>query len=218
MRSLPFLLPALLLSLAGLTLSAQTAAPVTKVADTKAAPAMVKNFKLSGAPTAKVQIEIYTDYECPACRDLYLNTIPSLNKEYVQTGKVRLLHRDFPLQQHKYTRLATRYANAAGQMGKYDLVVNQLFLSQPEWSQNGNIDAALAKVVPAADLAKIRELATGPDTKIDEGVLADVAMGNTDGLRQTPTIVILAKGKRDVISGAVPFSILKSYLDKKLAE
>jgi protein-disulfide isomerase len=61
-------------------------------------------------------------------------------------------------------------------------------------------------------------MAKSSDTKIDESVNADVAMGNRDNLRQTPTIVIIAKGKREVIAGALPFSILKSYIDKKLAQ
>jgi protein-disulfide isomerase len=214
MKFLSLLLPAVLVSFAAL---AQTA-PVKKVADTKAAPVAVKNFKESGSPSAKVQVEIYTDYECPACRDLYLNTLPLLNKEYIQTGKVRLLHRDFPLQQHKYSRIATRYANAAGMIGKYDLVAQQIFQTQSEWSQNGNMDIVLSKVLAPGDLAKIRDMAQSSDTKMDDTVLADVAMGNTDHLNQTPTLVIVANGKREVISGAVPFPILKSYLDKKLAQ
>jgi protein-disulfide isomerase len=217
MRCLLLLLPSLLLS-------AQTSAPINKSASptaAKAAPAPVvaaHNFKESGSPAAPVQIEIYTDYECPACRDLYLNTLPSLSKEYVQTGKVRLLHRDFPLQQHQFSRIATRYANAAGEMGKYDLVANQIFVTQSEWAQNGNLDAVLSKVLSPADLKKVSEMAKSSDTKIDESVNTDVAMGNRDNLRQTPTIVIISKGKREVIAGALPFSILKSYIDKKLAQ
>ena len=49
-------------------------------------------------------------------------------------------------------------------------------------------------------------------------VRTDQAMGAKDALRQTPTIVIIAKGKREVIGGAPPYSILKSYIDKKLAQ
>ena len=43
-------------------------------------------------------------------------------------------------------------------------------------------------------------------------------MGNKDRLNQTPTIVIVANGKRDVIGGITPYPILKSYIDKKLAQ
>lgn len=218
MRYLLILLPCLMLS-SQTPLSAQTPAPAKKAAPaaTKPTPSvMLRNFKESGMASAPVQIEIYTDYECPACRDLYLTVLPSLNREYVNTGKVKLLHRDFPLQQHLYSKKATAYANAAGSIGKYDLVAQQLFQTQPEWAQSGNVDAVVAKVLAGADLEKVRGMAKGE--VLDDSVAADVAMGEKDNLRQTPTIVIIAKGKREVISGGMPYSILKSYIDKKLAQ
>src|SRR5205823_5386152 len=165
-------------------LSAQTAPPPTKkVAEHKTAPAtaapITKNFKESGSASAPITLEVYTDYECPACRDLYLNTLPPLQTDFVATGKVRLIHRDYPLPQHQYSKLATKYANAAGQIGKYELVANQLFQTQPEWSQSGNVDGVVAKVLAPADMAKVRDLVK-TDTKLDDSVTKDVAMGNQD--------------------------------------
>lgn len=175
------------------------------------------SFKVSGSPAARVQIELYTDFQCPHCREFYLDTLPSLIAQYVKTGKVRLVHRDFPLPSFQFSRLAARYANAAGELGKYDIVANQIFQTQPEWSQNGNVDAEVAKVLSPADMKKVREMAKN-DPRLDDTVAADVAAGNKDNLNQTPTIVIVSKGKRDVIPGAVPFAVLKSYLDKKLSK
>ena len=218
MRSISFFLPAVVLALAGtgLQLAAQTPAPAKAAASAAVAPAPIKtNFKESGSSSAKVSIELYTDYECPACREFFLNTLPSVKKEFIDTGKVRLIHRDFPLQQHRYTRMATKYANAAGQMGKYDLVATQIFQTQAEWAQNGNLDAVLARVLAPGDLAKLKAMAT-TDTHLDDSVNVDVAMGGRDNLQQTPTIVIVANGKREVIAGAIPFPILKQYLEQKL--
>jgi protein-disulfide isomerase len=131
---------------------------------------------------------------------------------------VQLLHRDYPLPQHQYSRLATRFANAAGAIGKYEVVANQLFVSQPEWSVNGNVEAAVAKVLSPADMEKVKAMVKS-DTHLDDTVTTDVAMGNNqDHLTQTPTIVIIAKGKRDVIGGGMPYTILKQYLNQKLAQ
>jgi protein-disulfide isomerase len=142
--------------------------------------------------------------------------LPVLRREYIDTGKVRLVHRDFPLPQHKYTRIATRYANAAGQIGRYDLVARQIFETQPDWDQNGSIDAQIAKVLPPGDLVKVRELVAN-DAHLDDSVNVDVQMGTyTDRLKETPTLVVVANGKRDVISGAPPYGILKQYIDSKL--
>jgi hypothetical protein len=57
------------------------------------------------------------------------------------------------------------------------------------------------------------------DSHLDDSVTADVAIANNqDHLSQTPTIVIVAKGKRDVIAGGMPYSILKQYLNQKIAQ
>jgi protein-disulfide isomerase len=214
MRYLLLLIPASMLM-------AQTPSTPKKAVDHKtAAPVaaketVVKNFKESGSPTAPITIEVYTDYECPACRELFLNTLPPLTTDFVATGKVRLIHRDYPLPQHQYSKLATKYANAAGEIGKYELVANQLFQMQPEWSQSGNVDGTVAKILAPADMQKVRDLVK-TDTKLDDSVTKDVAMGNQDHLTQTPTIEITANGKREQISGGMPYTILKSYLNKKL--
>ena len=174
-------------------------------------------FKLSGSPTAPVTVEIYTDYECPACAELYANTIPMLVADYVQTGKIRLLHRDFPLPMHPYSRLAARYANAAGMAGQYDLAVNRIFATQSVWGRNGDVDTQLAQVLPPDVMRKVRDLVAN-DSHLDDSVAADLAMGAKDHLTQTPTLVIVAGGKRQTIAGAPPYSLLKSYLDQVLGQ
>jgi protein-disulfide isomerase len=210
----------LLLFMPALLLTAQTPAAPKKTTDHRAltAASVQRNFKESGSPAAPVQVEIYTDYQCPACRALYLDVLPSLNADFVATGKVHLLHRDYPLPQHQFSRMATKLANAAGEIGKYDVVANQIFVTQPEWEQNGNVEGAVAKVLSPADMEKIRTIMK-TDTHLDDSVTQDVAMGNADHLTQTPTIVIIGKnGKRDVIGGGLNYSILKAYLNQKLGQ
>ena len=206
-------------------IAAQAQTPATslkRVSDTKVASSSsvaIKDYKVSGSPTAPVTVELYTDYECPACRYFYLEILPTLTKDFVATGKVRLVHRDFRLPAHQFSKLATRYANAAGEIGKFDLVTNQLFVSQPEWGQNGNVDAAVAKVLSPADMEKVRNLVKN-DAHLDDTAVRDEAMANTqDHLTETPTIVIVAKGKRESFGGGqMPYSILKQYLNQKLAQ
>ncbi len=197
--------------------STPTAAPKKPAAPKSAEAAPAKNFKLSGSPSAACTIEIYTDYECPHCRRLYLETMPEILTKYLNTNKIQVLHRDFPLPGHQYSKLAARYANAAGQIGKYEMAVTQIFTTQADWSQNGNIDGAMAKVFAQADMVKIREMVKN-DSHLDDSVTADFAMGQKDGLTETPTIMIVKGGKRERISGFMPANILGSYLDQKLAQ
>jgi protein-disulfide isomerase len=110
------------------------------------------------------------------------------------------------------------YANAAGHVGKFDAVALQLFETQPEWAQNGNVDAAVAKVLTPAEMEKVRTLVK-TDSHLDDSVVRDVAMANeTDHVTSTPTIVIVYKGKRETISGGPSWPALKAYLNGKLGE
>jgi protein-disulfide isomerase len=200
MRFLLICIPALLLAT---SVSAQVAA---------------KNFKESGSASAPITLEVYTDYQCPHCREFYMTVLPSLTKDYIATGKVRLIHRDFRLPQFQYSKTATRYANAAGQIGKYEIVANELFLKQPEWAQNGNVDATVAKVLSATEIEQVRKL-VNTDSHLDDATVRDEAMAmNEDHLQATPTIVIVYKGKREQVAGGVTYPLLKSYLDGKLSE
>ncbi len=160
---------------------------------------VVKNFKESGSPNAPLTLELYTDFQCPSCRSFFLDVLPSVIAQYVATGKVRLIHRDFPLPQHAYSKVAARYANAAGQLGIYDAVCNQIFRTQQEWERNGNIDGEVSKVVPPAEMAEdsgIGEVGFASRRYGDGGRGA----GRQDGLNQTPTLIIVkgetAKNRR----------------------
>src|ERR1019366_9302450 len=104
------------------------------------------------------------------------------------------------------------------QVGKFDVVALQLFQTQPAWSQSGNVDGTVAKVLTPAELEKVRTLVK-TDSHLDDSVTRDIAMADgTDHLTSTPTVVIVYKGKREAISGGAPYSVLKSYLNGKLSE
>jgi protein-disulfide isomerase len=195
---------------------AQTPAQKPAPAAAKAV-APAKNFKEIGSPSAPLTIEVFSDYECPSCRSLWMDTMPQIMRDYVTSGKVRIVHRDFPLPQHQYTRLATRYANAAGQIGRYELVVDQIFKTQPTWAGNGNVDAEVAKVLPPGEMQKVRDLVKN-DMHLDDTVTADVSLGQQIPLNETPTMLLIYKGKRDKVAGALPYNVMKSYLDQILSK
>jgi protein-disulfide isomerase len=198
------------------TAKPQTVGPAVapSVAPATETPA-ARNYKESGSASAPIACEVYSDYECPSCAAFFRDTLPLLIAGYVETGKVRLLHRDFPLTQHPYAKLAARYANAAGQAGQYDLAVTRLFQTQGIWSQSGDIEAQLGPVLPPAVMRKVRDMVEH-DQRLDDTVAADQAMGASDRLRATPTLVVVWKGNRQVISPIPSYALLKSYLDELL--
>jgi protein-disulfide isomerase len=190
--------------------SANPAAPANAAAENFA-------FKTSGSASAPITLEIYSDYECPYCARFYNETVPLLVARYVATGKVKLVHRDFPLPQHPFARLAARYANAAGESGQYDLAVSCIFETQNAWRDNGNIDAQLAQVLPPGIMQKVRERVMN-DSTLDHTVAADLGMVSKDHVNQTPSLVIDWNGKRENIGPPPSFGVLKNYLDQLLRQ
>jgi protein-disulfide isomerase len=178
---------------------------------------VVLNYKESGSPNAPVVCEIYSDYECPWCARFYTGVFPQFVAEFVKTGKVRVVHRDFPLPQHRFSQLAARYANAAGETGHYDEVVNQLFASQSEWAENGNVDAAVAHALPPETMRQVRALVES-DPRLEATVADDLAIIERERIKQVPTIVFIYKGTRRTVAGPPSFSLLRSYLEEMLAQ
>src|SRR5918996_1519274 len=105
---------------------------------------------------------LFSDFECPACKSLHEQTIRRVKEEFALKGKLRLVHHDFPLPQHKHARQAAILAAAADRLGKYDVVADALFRQQETWSKSGNVDAVVDSVLTPEERKQLREMAKDP--------------------------------------------------------
>lgn len=167
-----------------------------------------------GQSSAPVTIELFSDYQCPSCKTLHDQTVNPLIADYVHKGKVYLVHREFPLPMHPFARIAAAYAAAAYRVGKYEEVGNALFAGQASWSVTGKVDEAVAGVLSASDAKKVRELAKQP--AIEEEISYEVGLGRNADVNQTPTMVIVHKGKKYPIKGMVTYTVLRKFVDDLL--
>jgi protein-disulfide isomerase len=196
----------------------------TAVAANKPAPAQaatlpdVDPHKAFGSKNAPVTLEVFSDFQCPACKQLYTTTNRQLMDNYVSTGKVYLIHRDFPLPMHAYSKIAARYARAAAQIGKTEVVEQALFQNQEKWEQNGDVDGTVAGALSAADMAKVRALIKTNTAALDDAVNKDKAQGDLYHVNQTPTSVFHSKGQTLPYSGAMNYDMLRQFLDQLLAQ
>jgi protein-disulfide isomerase len=175
--------------------------------------------KTLGSRDAPITIEVFSDYECPACRNFYETTLRRVIDNYVDTGKVYLIHRDFPLPMHPYSRQAARLANAAAIVGRFETVDRALFDKQDVWAANGKIYEALASVISPEDLRKIRQVEAEDSNEINAAIDHDHAMGIQRNVNQTPTIYVTAHGKTEALpGGGVAYSLLSQYLDYLLRQ
>jgi len=175
--------------------------------------------KSLGSKSAPITIEVFSDFQCPACRNFYETTLKLVIDNYVNTGKVYLVHRDFPLDMHPFSRQAARFANAAAELGQFESVERALFDHQDTWSPTGKIDEALASTIPAAELKKIHEIESQHATEINASIERDRTMGIQRNVNQTPTIYVTAHGKTEPLpGGGVDYRLLKQYLDYLLRQ
>ncbi len=169
-----------------------------------------------GSKSAPVTMEVFSDFQCPACKTLYTTTNRPLMDNYVSTGKVYLIARDFPLPMHAHSRVAARYGRAAAQLGKFEAVEQVLFQNQDKWEQTGDVDGTVAGVLPAADMAKVRALVKGGT--LEAAIDKDISLGQGYRVSQTPTTVFHSKGQTYPFSGVMSYDVMKQFLDQLLSQ
>lgn len=204
--------------LASIALLAALAVP-SLIGQAKLTPDDLTQKKSMGSPTAPIKMEVFSDYQCPACRELYMTTTRPLIDNYVSSGKVYLVHRDFPLSMHTYSRVAAHWLNAAAAAGDFQAAENVLYTKQDQWGSSGNVEQTLASGLPAADMAKVRAVEASQKAQLDAAVQFDVNMGNSRNVTGTPSIFVIHRGQTIPLpSGPVPYPLLKQYLDSLLAQ
>lgn len=183
----------------------------------KITPDQLTAAKSLGAKNAPVMIEDFADFQCPSCKALFEGTTEQLIKDYVQTGKVYLVHHDFPLPMHSHSREAARWANAAAVIGKFEPVEAVLYSQQETWGASGDIEKALSGVLSPAELKRCSALVNNPE--IEQAIQKDVALGTERHVNQTPSLFVTHNAKVVPLPpGAVQYAILKQYVDYLLKQ
>jgi protein-disulfide isomerase len=165
-----------------------------------------------GSKNAPIVMEVFSDFQCPACKTLFMTTNRQVMENYVSTGKVYLIHRDFPLPMHAHSQVAAQYSRAAAHVGKFEPVEQALFENQEKWEQTGDVDGTVAAVLSSAEMTKVRALVKGGT--LSPLIQKDVALGKIYNVNQTPTTVFHAKGQTYPYAGVMSYEILRNFLDQ----
>lgn len=170
--------------------------------------------RATGPVTAAVRIDVFSDYECPACKQLHEQTLKRVKEEYALKGKLRLVHHDFPLPQHKHARRAATLAAAADRLGKFDAVSDALFRQQETWSKNGSVDEVVDSVLTPDERKRIDEIAADP--AIAASIERDIALGQRMKVSSTPTMIVTHNGKPNPVVGVVSYPVFSRFLNSQL--
>jgi protein-disulfide isomerase len=166
-----------------------------------------------GSQLAPVKIEVFSDFECPGCRTFHEQTLPLLMKDYVTSGKVCIVSREFPI--HQYSNQAAGYATAAAKIGRYGQVSDALFRTQLDWEKSGKVWEVVASVLTPDQQKKVQALASEP--AIAAQVQTEREYGVRSGVNQTPTLFISrGSAKPYAVSGTMSYTLLKSLLNDLL--
>ncbi len=195
----------------GVVLMAMAAPPQNPGAATD-----VDTYKAFGSKSAPLVLEVFSDFQCPACKSLYTTTNRQLMDNYVSTGKVYLIHRDFPLPMHAHSKVAAQYARAAAHLGKGEQVEQDLFENQEKWENTGDVDGTVASVLSPVEMTKVRALVKGGT--LDPLIEKDLALGRFYNVNQTPTTIIHYHGQTYPVVGVQSYAVFHQFLDQLLAQ
>ena len=94
--------------------------------------AVLATDHILGSAQAPVTIVEYSDFQCPFCRSFFDGAYPELKKEYIDTSKVRLVYRHFPLSFHPLAQKSAEASECAGEQGKFWEMHDAIFYEQGE--------------------------------------------------------------------------------------
>jgi protein-disulfide isomerase len=183
-------------------------------------------LSLAGAPTrgrqdAKVTMVEFSDFQCPFCGRHVRETMPQIERDYIQTGKVRYVFRDLPIESlHPQAPKAHEAVHCARDQGKY-WELWQRFFANPR--QLGIEDMVQHAAAVGLDTAAFRRC-------VESGAHAGTVRGSLEeasrlGATGTPIIFFgLTEPGSDaltataVIRGAYPYDRFKTTIESLLAQ
>ena len=181
---------------------------------------------IAGAPTkgarsAKVAVIEYADFECPYCGAFVRETLPTLEREYIRTGKVLLVfkHRPIPSLHPSAVRAASA-AECAGEQGGFWPMHDLLFSDQKNLSTEGLLARVKRLGLDSTTFGDCLELGHG-----EKRVTSDMTAATALRITGTPTFLIgtVDRGTavvqvREYLEGAQPMSVFRPTLERLIAQ
>ena len=187
--------------------------------------ASVDDDPVLGNKNAPVTIIEFSDYQCPFCRKFWTETFNQIKKDYIDTGKVKFVYRDFPLSSiHPAAESAAEAANCVREKGgdeAYYKMHDKIFQEGNKLDGGDPITGPVRGTAQfgATELKKwAKDLGYDISSCLDSGKYAnevqkDESDGAAAGIQGTPGFFINGKP----LSGAQPFAAFKQVIDAELA-
>ena len=170
-----------------LTLGMSTSPALALIVSTEEA----KKEIVEGDPNAKVEVIEYASLACPACKYFHENIYPTLKKDYIETGKIRFIYRDFPT--NSAALAAAMIARCAGPE-RHGGMVDMFFTTQQQWGRSQQPLQALTQVARMGGIgpSEVDQCVRNSDLMRDIQSNAKHA-SEEKGVAGTPTVFVAGK-------------------------
>jgi protein-disulfide isomerase len=174
-----------------------------------------RDARVMGRRDAPVTIYEMSDFQCPFCQRHALETLPILEREYIETGKVRYIFINFPITEiHPNALPAAELGLCAARQRKFWPLHDLLFRTQKSWAPLENPENALLGLADSVGMNRQATLACLADTTIAAAVEAEAVASARTGANATPSFYI----EGGLLVGAQPIEMFRPILDSIIAE
>ncbi len=167
-----------------------------------------------GSPNAPITVYEMSDFQCPFCRRHAIETFPTLERDYIRTGKVRWVFVNYPLTSiHANAVAAAAFAMCAARQNKFWPAHDILFLHQETWGPLQNPAPFLLTLADSLKLAKPAIASCLEKNETVAQIKADAEGASKSGAQSTPTFYV----EGGLIVGAQPLPLFRMVLDSLYA-
>jgi protein-disulfide isomerase len=170
-----------------------------------------------GRQDAPLTLAEFTDYQCPFCRQFHITTFDELKKNYIDTGMLRYVSFDFPLDMHENARRAAVAARCAGDQGRFWELRNVMIVNANRLKFENLLTYASDLKL---DVDKFRACVEIDKYRVE--VDRQLAEGQAIGVSATPSFVLGRSGTDKIdgirLVGAMPYSVFDEKIKELLAK
>ncbi len=166
--------------------------------------------RVMGDPDAPVTIIEYASLTCPHCANFHRDTLPKLKAEWIDTGRAKLIYRDYPTDPVALALYAAMVARCAPE-DRYFVFLNAFFLNQKTWKFSRSPLESLAQIARLGGMSREDVDACLQNEDLLKGLNQVAIDGQTKhGIESTPSFVI----GDQIIRGNVDYDEFEEALEK----
>ncbi|HTR77903.1 MAG TPA: thioredoxin domain-containing protein [Gemmatimonadaceae bacterium] len=178
--------------------------------------ARADSARVEGSPSARVWLIMASDFQCPYCKEWHDETYPTIVKNYVKTGKIRLAYLNFPLLgAHPHAVAAAEAAMCAAAQGRFWQLHDALFAMQDTWAPLANPAPYFDSLAIKAGVGAAKWRHCVATNEMQRLIDSDRARSSKSGVTSTPSFFV---GNQLFAGADQTITVLGPVLDAAIAK